>query len=121
MADQIIVLDATEHRPHMTAKFPDWADHVTYWEVGDLHAAQPAPALALADEQVRALLQQLGRSGAAPDLAPGPAAIPPPGEPGPADGHWEFCPRCSSRLVNLRCKFVCQQCGYFMSCSDFDS
>ena len=110
-ADHVILLDADEHRPLMKTKFPDWADRVTYWAVGDLHVATPAQALTLAEQEVRALIRRL----ASP--RPGSADA----ESDAADGHWEFCPRCSARLVNQRCKFVCRRCGYFMSCSDFDS
>ena len=28
------------------------------------------------------------------------------------------CPRCSSRLRELKCKLICARCGYYMSCSD---
>ena len=30
-----------------------------------------------------------------------------------------YCPVCSQRLLSQRCKMVCQQCGYFMSCADY--
>lgn len=30
-----------------------------------------------------------------------------------------YCPVCSARLAESRCKLVCQQCGYFMSCADY--
>jgi hypothetical protein len=33
--------------------------------------------------------------------------------------HSVFCPTCSSRLAESRCKLVCRQCGYFLSCADF--
>lgn len=36
-------------------------------------------------------------------------------EPHPA----VFCPNCGSRLEEEKCKLVCRQCGYFMSCSDY--
>jgi hypothetical protein len=38
------------------------------------------------------------------------------------DNWWEFCPVCSSKLNNRKCRFVCSnpQCHYFMSCSEFD-
>jgi hypothetical protein len=30
-----------------------------------------------------------------------------------------FCPVCSTRLMSLKCKLICQSCGYFMSCADY--
>lgn len=30
-----------------------------------------------------------------------------------------YCPVCSTRLTGLRCKLVCSQCGYYMSCADY--
>lgn len=30
-----------------------------------------------------------------------------------------FCPVCNTRLTPLKCKLVCEKCGYFLSCSDF--
>jgi len=33
--------------------------------------------------------------------------------------HSRFCPTCSSRLEDHRCKLVCRTCGYFLSCADF--
>ena len=32
----------------------------------------------------------------------------------------QFCPVCSARLESHRCKMICRQCGYFMSCSEFE-
>ena len=29
------------------------------------------------------------------------------------------CPNCSQRLVELKCKLLCEKCGYYMSCADF--
>ena len=29
------------------------------------------------------------------------------------------CPACGLRLAELKCKLVCERCGYFMSCSDY--
>ncbi len=37
----------------------------------------------------------------------------------PAEHHSVYCPTCSSRLVDSRCKLVCKTCGYFLSCADF--
>jgi hypothetical protein len=33
--------------------------------------------------------------------------------------HSRFCPNCSSRLEDSRCKLICRMCGYFLSCADF--
>ena len=30
-----------------------------------------------------------------------------------------FCPVCSLRLTERKCKLYCEQCGYFMSCADY--
>lgn len=35
-------------------------------------------------------------------------------------GYYDYCPNCSHRLQNQRCKYRCPRCHYFMSCSDFD-
>jgi hypothetical protein len=40
---------------------------------------------------------------------------------GPVAGeYWRWCPRCSTELINQKCKLRCPKCHYFMSCSDFD-
>jgi hypothetical protein len=30
-----------------------------------------------------------------------------------------YCPVCSTRLTERKCKLVCGQCGYYMSCADY--
>lgn len=37
----------------------------------------------------------------------------------PVDHHCQICPTCSSRLIGHRCKLVCTQCGYYLSCADY--
>jgi hypothetical protein len=49
----------------------------------------------------------------APDQQPGQCPI------ATGEHHSVFCPNCSSRLTDHRCKLVCRACGYFLSCADF--
>ena len=30
-----------------------------------------------------------------------------------------YCPVCSTRLVSRKCKLICEQCGYYLSCADY--
>jgi hypothetical protein len=30
-----------------------------------------------------------------------------------------YCPVCSTRLTELKCKLICTRCGYYMSCADY--
>jgi len=30
-----------------------------------------------------------------------------------------YCPVCSKRLSERKCKLFCEQCGYYMSCADY--
>jgi hypothetical protein len=51
--------------------------------------------------------------------------IEPPTDPIPqtclvtTEHHSRFCPTCSARLEDSRCKLICRTCGYFLSCADF--
>jgi len=58
-AEIVIVLDKHEHRPFMHLMFPDWADKVTYWHVGDLHVETIKEALNLAERNIKELIQHL--------------------------------------------------------------
>jgi hypothetical protein len=37
----------------------------------------------------------------------------------PVDHHCQLCPTCSHRLSGHRCKLVCANCGYYLSCADY--
>jgi len=39
--------------------------------------------------------------------------------PLPGEHHQVYCPTCSARLTSRRCKLICDQCGYYMSCADY--
>jgi hypothetical protein len=48
--------------------------------------------------------------------------MPVPEDNKPAPGENEpmlYCPVCSTRLSELKCKLVCDKCGYYMSCADY--
>jgi hypothetical protein len=35
------------------------------------------------------------------------------------DHHCQICPTCGFQLTGHRCKLVCTQCGYYLSCADY--
>jgi hypothetical protein len=39
--------------------------------------------------------------------------------PNPPEHHCQVCPTCGHRLIGHRCKLVCTECGYYMSCADY--
>ena len=41
------------------------------------------------------------------------------GGPKSAEEPMLYCPVCSQRLAELKCKLICEKCGYYMSCADF--
>jgi hypothetical protein len=44
---------------------------------------------------------------------------PPPAGPKDEAEPMLYCPVCSMRLTERKCKLFCQQCGYYMSCADY--
>jgi hypothetical protein len=42
------------------------------------------------------------------------------GEGSPSDQEpMLYCPVCSTRLTELKCKLIFGKCGYYMSCADY--
>jgi hypothetical protein len=66
----------------------------------------PEPARNIADSAERA--QIFGEGQRAVEAAPA--------EP---EHPMRYCPVCSQHLEPRRCKLICTQCGYFMSCADY--
>ncbi len=40
-------------------------------------------------------------------------------EPKEPDNPQLWCPTCSTRLEQRKCKLFCPKCGYYMSCADY--
>jgi protein-tyrosine-phosphatase len=54
-----IAMDRTEHYPMMQQHFPDWADKIHYWDVGDLPFRLPHEALPEIERRVTLLFEEL--------------------------------------------------------------
>lgn len=59
LADIIIALDESEHRPLMKERFPLWIDAVEYWLVHDVDKTAPAEALATIEKNIQQLIKNL--------------------------------------------------------------
>ena len=57
-------------------------------------------------------------SGQAPDSEDADAANSDKVETDPAEPML-YCPVCNRRLTSRKCKLLCEECGYFMSCADY--
>ena len=56
---RVIALKDAEHRPMMTARFPQWAQRIEYWDIDDLDQLSAAQALAEIERLVRRLIEEL--------------------------------------------------------------
>jgi protein-tyrosine phosphatase len=69
MADHVVAVKASEHRPLISRRFPQWHDKVEFWEVHDIDCALPEDALPHLEKEVTGLMQRLK------DVASGPQAF----------------------------------------------
>lgn len=60
-AHRIVALKRDEHHAMMLARFPAWADRISYWSVHDIDVSEPGPALAEIETLAGALLRELTR------------------------------------------------------------
>lgn len=66
VADRIVAVKGTEHRPLMEQRFPDWLERVEFWEVHDIDCSEPSEALPHLEREVTALLLRLRSQGTNP-------------------------------------------------------
>lgn len=62
IAQTVVALNETEHRPWIERQFPAWVDRVQYWQIDDIHLEQPDSALRRLEEMVRSLVAQLNHT-----------------------------------------------------------
>jgi protein-tyrosine phosphatase len=58
-ADLVVAVKEAEHRAMMEEQFPDWVDHIEYWDVDDLDCATADQALPICQAYVKALVDRL--------------------------------------------------------------
>jgi protein-tyrosine phosphatase len=58
-SERQIAMDRTEHYPMMQQHFPNWADKIHYWDVGDLPFRLPHEALPEIERRVTQLFEEL--------------------------------------------------------------
>ena len=57
-----VALDEEEHRPMMRERFPEWENRVVYWRVHDLDKWEAKAALAVIDNHVSRLVEELRKN-----------------------------------------------------------
>lgn len=58
-AELTVAMNEVEHRPLMTARFPEWTERVRYWKIYDLDVADADSGLAAIESAVLGLLDEL--------------------------------------------------------------
>lgn len=62
IADHVVAVKETEHRPMLAARFPDTLSRVQFWEVHDLDGTTPEQAFPQLEVHVLALIERLAAS-----------------------------------------------------------
>ena len=63
-AAHIVAVKATEHRPMIERRFPNWLKQVEFWEVHDLDCAGPEEAMPCLEREVLDLMTRLAKQNA---------------------------------------------------------
>lgn len=58
-AQHVVAVKASEHRPLITRRFPEWLEKVEFWEVHDIDCAVPEEALPHLEKEVSGLMKRL--------------------------------------------------------------
>lgn len=58
-ADRIIALDEEEHRPILQYMFPEWAQKIEYWHIGDIDVTPPENGILQIENHVKELFLAL--------------------------------------------------------------
>ena len=59
LAHRIILMDDQEHRPMMNSEYPEWFDHVEFWNIQDIDFETPNSALGRLDSKIDLLIGSL--------------------------------------------------------------
>ena len=59
LAHRIILMDEQEHKPMLLSEYPEWSNHVDYWNIQDVDFEQPVTALERLERKVDLLIGSL--------------------------------------------------------------
>ena len=59
LADHIVAVKATEHRPLISDRFPEWLNRIEFWDIHDIDCSTPDQALPHLENELRKLMGRL--------------------------------------------------------------
>ena len=59
LAHRIILMDEQEHKPMLQSEYPEWSNHVDYWNIQDVDFEQPFSALERLERKIDLLIGSL--------------------------------------------------------------